>query len=143
MRYECLPLPEHLGFVPLFAPSSVMASLQDDDTISLLEKLTLDPSQSNTARRRLVRDFKSLSRDPPSGVSGAPCSDNILLWNAVIFGPRTSAPADDHGRADASTPIIPPGPPNTAETPFEDGTFRLVLTFEETYPNRPPTVKFM
>ena len=30
-----------------------------------------------------------------------------------------------------------------AETPFEDGTFRLVLTFEDTYPNRPPTVKFM
>lgn len=31
----------------------------------------------------------------------------------------------------------------SAETPFEDGTFRLVLTFEETYPNRPPTVKFL
>ena len=42
--------------------------------------------------------------------------------------------------ADASTPIIRTP---LAETPFEDGTFRLVLTFEETYPNRPPTVKFM
>ncbi|KAK9898011.1 ubiquitin-conjugating enzyme [Cystobasidium minutum MCA 4210] len=72
---------------------------------------------SGTARRRLIRDFKALSSDPPSGVSGAPCPDNILLWNAVIFGPP--------------------------ETPFEDGTFRLVLTFEETYPNRPPTVKFL
>ena len=29
-----------------------------------------------------------------------------------------------------------------AETPFEDGTFKLVLTFDESYPNKPPTVKF-
>ncbi|KAG9082802.1 Ubiquitin-conjugating enzyme E2 2 [Ceratobasidium sp. 392] len=40
-----------------------------------------------------------------------------MLWNAVIFGP--------------------------AETPFEDGTFKLVLTFDESYPNKPPTVKFL
>lgn len=33
--------------------------------------------------------------------------------------------------------------PATAETPFEDGTFRLVLTFDESYPNKPPTVKFL
>jgi ubiquitin-conjugating enzyme E2 A len=32
---------------------------------------------------------------------------------------------------------------STADTPFEDGTFRLVLTFEESYPNKPPTVKFL
>jgi ubiquitin-conjugating enzyme E2 A len=30
----------------------------------------------------------------------------------------------------------------SAETPFEDGTFRLTLSFEETYPNKPPTVRF-
>ena len=30
-----------------------------------------------------------------------------------------------------------------AETPFEDGTFKLVLTFDESYPNKPPTVKFL
>lgn len=42
---------------------------------------------STEARRRLMRDFKRLQNDPPGGISGAPCSDNILLWNAVIFGP--------------------------------------------------------
>ena len=26
--------------------------------------------------------------DPPAGVSGAPGENNILLWNAVIFGPH-------------------------------------------------------
>jgi ubiquitin-conjugating enzyme E2 A len=30
-----------------------------------------------------------------------------------------------------------------ADTPFEDGTFRLVMQFEEQYPNKPPTVKFI
>lgn len=32
---------------------------------------------------------------------------------------------------------------NVADTPFEDGTFKLCLTFDETYPNKPPTVKFI
>jgi hypothetical protein len=30
-----------------------------------------------------------------------------------------------------------------ADTPFEDGTFRLVMNFEEAYPNKPPSVKFI
>jgi ubiquitin-conjugating enzyme E2 A len=51
-----------------------------------------------------MRDFKRLQTDPPEGVSGAPCPDNVMIWNAVIFGPE--------------------------DTPFEDGTFKLVLTFD-------------
>jgi hypothetical protein len=38
------------------------------------------------ARRRLLRDFKRLQEDPPAGISGAPSQDNILKWQAVIFG---------------------------------------------------------
>ncbi|KAJ3056490.1 Ubiquitin-conjugating enzyme E2 2 [Rhizophlyctis rosea] len=72
---------------------------------------------STPAKRRLMRDFKRLQTDPPEGVSGAPCPDNVLLWNAVIFGPE--------------------------ETPFEDGTFKLVLNFDEQYPTKPPHVKFI
>ncbi|KAJ2851827.1 Ubiquitin-conjugating enzyme E2 2 [Coemansia brasiliensis] len=72
---------------------------------------------STPCRRRLMRDFKRLQKDPSDGVSGAPCSDNIMVWNAVIFGP--------------------------ADTPFEDGTFKLSLTFEESYPNKPPSVRFI
>lgn len=30
-----------------------------------------------------------------------------------------------------------------SDTPFEDGTFRLVMHFEEAYPNKPPGVKFI
>src|SRR3954466_9598241 len=42
---------------------------------------------------------------------------NTLCRNAVIIGP--------------------------SDTPFEDGTFRLVMHFEEQYPNKPPGVKFI
>ena len=31
----------------------------------------------------------------------------------------------------------------TADTPFEDGSFRLTLTFTDAYPNKPPTVRFV
>jgi ubiquitin-conjugating enzyme E2 A len=33
--------------------------------------------------------------------------------------------------------------PIPADTPFEDGTFKLLLTFDESYPNKPPAVKFL
>lgn len=48
-------------------------------------------SMSTPSRRRLMKDFKRLQSDPPGGISGAPCSDNIMLWNAVIFGPGKQA----------------------------------------------------
>ncbi|KAG9154730.1 hypothetical protein Leryth_014222 [Lithospermum erythrorhizon] len=41
---------------------------------------------STPARKRLMRDFRRLQQDPPAGVSGAPQDNNIMLWNAVIFG---------------------------------------------------------
>ena len=58
-----------------------------------------------------------MQTDPPAGVSASPIPDNVMTWNAVIIGP--------------------------ADTPFEDGTFRLVMTFDEQYPNKPPSVKFL
>ncbi|KAM0005878.1 putative ubiquitin-conjugating enzyme E2, ubiquitin-conjugating enzyme/RWD [Helianthus debilis subsp. tardiflorus] len=42
---------------------------------------------STPSRKRLMRDFKRLQQDPPAGISGAPYDNNIMLWNAVIFGP--------------------------------------------------------
>lgn len=72
---------------------------------------------STAARRRLLRDFRRLQSDPPQGVLGSPAEDDLLSWQAVIFGP------DD--------------------TPWEGGTFKLQLTFTEEYPNKPPQVKFL
>ncbi|KAI2600631.1 UBE2A isoform 8 [Pan troglodytes] len=53
---------------------------------------------STPARRRLMRDFKRLQEDPPAGVSGAPSENNIMVWNAVIFGPE-GTPFEDDGVA--------------------------------------------
>lgn len=86
---------------------------------NVLAQLLLKRRKAMTtpSRRRLMRDFKKLQEDPPAGVSGAPTEDNILMWEAIIFGPQ--------------------------DTPFEDGTFKLTLEFTEEYPNKPPTVKFV
>lgn len=61
--------------------------------------------------------FQRMQQDPPAGVSASPVADNVMFWNAVIIGP--------------------------SETPFEDGTFKLIMQFDEQYPNKPPTVKFV
>ncbi|GIL81781.1 hypothetical protein Vretimale_1384 [Volvox reticuliferus] len=71
---------------------------------------------STAARKRLMRDFRRLSSDPPQGVNGSPNPDNIMLWNCVIFGPE--------------------------DTPWDGGTFKLTMEFTEEYPNKAPTVKF-
>ncbi|EGR28418.1 ubiquitin-conjugating enzyme, putative, partial [Ichthyophthirius multifiliis] len=67
-------------------------------------------------KRRLLRDFKKLQDDPPNGLTATPIEDNIMNWDAVIFGPE--------------------------DTPWEGATFRLTLEFTEDYPNKPPVVKF-
>ena len=51
---------------------------------------------STAARRRLMRDFRKLQNDPPSGVSGAPMDNNIMLWQAVIFGYNLIVPAQNY-----------------------------------------------
>eukprot|EP01066_Platyproteum_vivax_P010636 Platyproteum_vivax@DN4784_c0_g1_i1.p1 len=71
---------------------------------------------STFARRRLIRDFKKLQSDPPSGVSGSPTNNDIMRWDAVIFGPE--------------------------DTPWDGGTFKLEMEFSEEYPNKPPKVRF-
>lgn len=72
---------------------------------------------STTARKRLMRDFRRMRQDSPGGVSASPTPEDIMRWNAVIIGPDG--------------------------TPFEDGTFKLVLQFDESYPTKPPSVKFI
>ena len=58
-----------------------------------------------------------MKEDAPPGVSASPLPDNVMIWNAMIIGP--------------------------ADTPYEDGTFRLLLEFDEEYPNKPPHFKFL
>ena len=61
-----------------------------------------------------------------------------MLWNAVIFGPGKCFKAFDPHLG-----LVPIVSVMAADTPFEDGTFKLLLTFDESYPNKPPSVKFL
>ena len=61
--------------------------------------------------------YYSLQTDPPTGVAGSPLDSNIMVWQAVIFGP------DD--------------------TPWEGGAFKMALEFTEEYPNKAPNVRFL
>jgi ubiquitin-conjugating enzyme E2 A len=72
---------------------------------------------SSLTRRRLVNDLKRVEQEDSSGIFASPQQENILVWEAVIFGP------DD--------------------TPWEGGSFKLLLQFSEEYPTKPPMVKFI
>ncbi|KAI3869630.1 hypothetical protein MKX03_011827 [Papaver bracteatum] len=77
---------------------------------------------STPTRKRLMRDLKRLSQDPPAGISGTPNDNNIMLWNAVIFRPDDAV--------------------------YHRGTkkklrFKLTMQFTEDYPNKPPSVQFI
>jgi hypothetical protein len=81
-----------------------------------------------------------MQTDPPAGVSASPVADNVMLWLVFYASHATTVEtllcADELPSRNAV--IIGP-----ADTPFEDGTFRLVMTFDEQYPNKPPAVKFI
>jgi len=70
------------------------------------------------AHRRLLKEYRSLTDNPPEGISAGPVSeDDLLLWEAVIEGPL--------------------------DTPFEGGVFPAELKFPRDYPLAPPTMKFL
>lgn len=41
---------------------------------------------TTNSRRRLLRDFKKVTSDPPAGIMAAPDPEDLLTWQAVIFG---------------------------------------------------------
>ncbi|KAK2972397.1 hypothetical protein RJ640_010834 [Escallonia rubra] len=104
---------------------------------------------STPARKRLMRDFKRLQQDPPAGISGAPYENNIMLWNAVIFGyavvvftcERALLIFNGFRLTLADSFAISRCSPD--DTPWDGGTFKLTLQFSEDYPNKPPTVRFI
>jgi ubiquitin-conjugating enzyme E2 A len=71
---------------------------------------------AHLTNKRLINDFKKIENDEKSGFLTSPQEDNLLIWDAVIFGPDDS--------------------------PWEGGAFNLILEFSEEYPNKPPKVKF-
>jgi ubiquitin-conjugating enzyme E2 A len=97
------------------------------------------------ALQRLMRDFKRIKDDPPQGINGAPNDDNILKWNAVIFGPEDT-PWDGGKSAAGAAAGWVHGISKLKLLLFLVrpvlGTFKLTMEFTEEYPNKAPVVKF-
>jgi hypothetical protein len=73
---------------------------------------------ASSASKRLFKEYKSLSSDPPEGITAGPVSeDDMFLWEALIQGPEG--------------------------TPFEGGVFPAELKFPKDYPLAPPKMKFL
>jgi ubiquitin-conjugating enzyme E2 A len=64
----------------------------------------------------LMKSFQQLLENPIKGAIAVPHTNNILVWDAVIFG--------------------------LDNTPFEGGIFELSIEFYENFKYRPPLVKF-
>ncbi|KAK1351052.1 ubiquitin-conjugating enzyme [Hamiltosporidium tvaerminnensis] len=69
------------------------------------------------ARRRLMKDLRNIQETIDQKLYATPFEDDLLMWIAVIYGPE--------------------------DTPYEDGTFTLLLMFDETYPQNPPEIRFL
>ncbi|KAF0289516.1 Ubiquitin-conjugating enzyme E2 28 [Amphibalanus amphitrite] len=68
-------------------------------------------------RRRLVHEQNALKADPPEGIRATPLDDTYSHWQASITGPAGSA--------------------------YEGGVFLLYLQVPDSYPLRPPVVRFI
>ena len=70
-----------------------------------------------SVNQRIVKETQKLKKDPISGISAEPFSDNPRYFNVVITGPKDS--------------------------PYEGGKFHLQLYLPEEYPMVPPKCIFM
>jgi ubiquitin-conjugating enzyme E2 G2 len=72
---------------------------------------------ASSAFKRLMQEYKELTKNPPDGVIAGPISeDNFFEWEASIMGP--------------------PG------TDYEGGVFNAILKFPLDYPLNPPKMIF-
>ena len=74
-------------------------------------------SPSHGTRKRITKEYKDITENPPNWVGAGPNNeDDLLNWTAYIHGPE--------------------------DTPYEDGIFFLSVQFPVEYPFKPPRVKF-
>jgi ubiquitin-conjugating enzyme E2 D len=69
-----------------------------------------------TSIRRLTKELKDITQDPPLNISASSIDDNLFEWEAILLGPT--------------------------ETPYEGGIFKLNLHIPKDYPMKPPNILF-
>ncbi|KAI9650205.1 Ubiquitin-conjugating enzyme E2 6 [Ciborinia camelliae] len=70
---------------------------------------------SRAANKRLAREFKTISENPPPYIQAHPSDSNILEWHYILTGPP--------------------------DTPYHDGQYWGTLLFPPNYPFAPPSIK--
>lgn len=72
---------------------------------------------SRQSQKRLTKEYKAITLNPPPYVSAKPNDENILEWHYVITGPPY--------------------------TPFEEGQYHGILRFPSEYPFKPPSISMI
>lgn len=70
---------------------------------------------TRAAQKRLTREYKTISENPPPYITAHPSESNILEWHYIITGPEN--------------------------TPYHGGQYWGTLVFPPTYPFAPPAIR--
>ncbi|KAL6865675.1 Ubiquitin-conjugating enzyme E2 6 [Amphichorda felina] len=70
---------------------------------------------SKAAHKRLTREYKTISENPPPYITAHPSESNILEWHYILTGPE--------------------------DTPYHNGQFWGTLIFPPNYPFAPPAIR--